>query len=139
MRSLDLSPQPLYRSQMSEDEQAIRTLVDKWMEASRAGDLAAVLHLMADDVLFLTPGREPFGKQEFRAASESMKDVRIDGRASVQEIHLAGDWAWLRNHIDLTITPAESRPLHRSGETLTILRKDEDGHWRLFRDANFVS
>jgi uncharacterized protein (TIGR02246 family) len=44
---------------MSEDERAIRDLVAAWMAASRAGDTAAVLALMTDDVVFLTPGRSP--------------------------------------------------------------------------------
>ena len=61
---------------MQRDEQAIRALVHKWMAASKAGDVGAVLKLMADDVLFMVPGCEPFGKGEFAAKSESMKEVR---------------------------------------------------------------
>jgi len=38
---------------MQSDEQAIRNLVDTWMTASRTGDLATVLRLMADDVIFM--------------------------------------------------------------------------------------
>jgi uncharacterized protein (TIGR02246 family) len=124
---------------VTEDELAIRTLVDQWMAATKAGDLPAVLDLMTDDVLFLTSGRKPFGKQEFRRDSEAMSDATIDGRASVQEIEVAGDWAWLRNHIDLTVTSAGSSPVHRSGDTLTIFRKESDGCWRLYRDANLLS
>jgi uncharacterized protein (TIGR02246 family) len=124
---------------MSDDEIAIRDLVDTWMDASRRGDTATVLDLMTDDVLFMTPSREPFGKEAFRQTSEAMKDVRMEGRAEIQEIEVFGDRAWIRNHIDLTITPPEGEPLRRSGYTLTILRKDSDGRWRLFRDANFVS
>jgi uncharacterized protein (TIGR02246 family) len=124
---------------MSEDERAIRELVDSWMDASRRGDTATVLDLMTDDVLFMTPSREPFGKDAFRESSEAMRDVRIEGRAEVQEIEVLGDRAWIRNHIDLTLTPAEGEPLKRSGYTLTILRKGDDGRWRLFRDANLVS
>jgi len=123
---------------MSEDEQAIREVVDSWMDASRRGDTAAVLDLMTDDVLFMTPSREPFGKKAFREISETMGDVRMEGRAEIQEIEVLGDRAWIRNHIDLTLTPAEGEPLHRSGYTLTILRKCDDGRWRLFRDANLV-
>ena len=124
---------------MSEDERAMRELVDTWMDASRRGDTATVLDLMTDDVLFMTPSREPFGKDAFRESSEAMRDVRIEGRAEVQEIEVLGDRAWIRNHIDLTLTPAEGEPLKRSGYTLTILRKGDDGRWRLFRDANLVS
>jgi len=121
------------------DEGAIRELVDAWMDASRRGDTATVLDLMTDDVLFMTPGREPFGKEQFRAAAESMRGVALDGRSDIQEIQLLGDWAWIRNHIDLTITPEGGEPVHRSRYTLTILRKCEDGRWRLFRDANLVT
>jgi len=124
---------------MSEDERAIRELVDSWMDASRRGDTATVLDLMTDDVLFMTPSREPFGKDAFRESSEAMRDVRIEGRAEIQEIEVLCDRAWIRNHIDLTLTPAEGEPLKRSGYTLTILRKGDDGRWRLFRDANLVS
>ena len=124
---------------MTDDERAIRELVDRWMEASRRGDTAAVLELMTDDVVFMTPGREPFGKQEFRATADAMRDVEMDGRAEVREIEVIGDWAWIRNRIDLTLMPAGGEPLRRSGYTLTVLKKCEDGRWRLFRDANLVT
>jgi uncharacterized protein (TIGR02246 family) len=94
---------------------------------------------MTDDVLFMTPSGQPFRKEAFRATSESMRDLRMDGRAEVREIQVLGDWAWIRNHIDLTLTPPEGEPLRRSGYTLTILRKGDDGRWRLFRDANLVT
>ena len=124
---------------MSDDERAIRELVDTWMAASKAGDSAAVLELMTDDVLFMVCGREPFGKEEFRANSESMRDLKMDGRAEILEMELLGDRAWIRNRIDLVLTPPEGEPLHRSGYMLTILRKGDDDRWRLFRDANLVS
>jgi uncharacterized protein (TIGR02246 family) len=124
---------------MSDDERAIRELVDTWMAASRAGDVETVLGLMADDVLFVVAGREPFGKDEFRAQSEAMRGIRMDGVAEIKEIEVLGDWAWIRNHIDLTVTPPGGEPQHRAGYTLTILRKTSDGRWQLYRDANLVS
>ena len=124
---------------MSEDERAIRELVETWMDASRRGDLATVLDLMTDDVLFLTPGREPFGKEAFKVASEAMRGVELDGRAEIEELQVLGDWAWIRNHIEMTLTPPDGERMQRSGYTLTVLRKGADGRWRLFRDANLVS
>jgi uncharacterized protein (TIGR02246 family) len=123
---------------MSDDERAIRELVDTWMAASRAGDVETVLGLMADDVLFVVAGREPFGKDEFRAQSEAMRGIRMDGVAEIREIEVLGDWAWIRIHIDLTVTPPGGEPKHRAGYTLTILRKASDGRWQLYRDANLV-
>ena len=88
---------------MTEDERAIRDLVATWMTASQAGDTAAVLSLMADDVIFQVPGREPFGKEAFAAASPGMKNVRIEGTANIlglsAELHLDGNNA-ARRHSD---------------------------------------
>jgi len=124
---------------MTDDERAIRTLVEKWMSASRAGDLATVLGLMADDVIFMVPGQKPFGKQAFAATSQGMKNVRIDGRSDIQELRVLGDWAYLRNYIEVTITPDGGAPMRRAGYTLTILRKEADGRWVLVRDANLLA
>jgi uncharacterized protein (TIGR02246 family) len=124
---------------MSPDERAIRELVDNWMTASRAGDTETVLSLMAEDVVFMVPGREPFGKQTFAAHSRSMDGVRLEAKADIRELNVLGDWAYLRNFIDLTITPPGGQPMHRSGYTLTVLRKQPDGKWVLTRDANLVS
>lgn len=123
---------------MSKDERAIREVVETWMRASKAGDLATVLSLMTEDALFIVPGRPPFGKEAFAAASKNMKDVRMDGSAEIQEIQVAGDWAYLRNWIDVTMSPKDGPPVRRSGQTLTIMRKERDGRWRLARDANLV-
>ena len=122
----------------SDDETAIRKLVDTWLAASKAGDIAAVLSLMTDDVVFMVPGREPFGKQAFAAASGAMKNVRMEGNAEIRELQVLGDWAYIRNYIEITITPEGGEPVKRSGYTLTILRK-EDGRWRLARDANLLT
>ncbi|HKU14481.1 MAG TPA: SgcJ/EcaC family oxidoreductase [Steroidobacteraceae bacterium] len=120
------------------DEQAIRKLIDDWMQASARGDLDAVLSMMSDDVVFMTAGREPFGKQEFAAQSAGMKDVRIEGVARPVEIKVLGDWAWLRNHISVTITPKAGQPMKRAGYTLTILNRRPDGRWVITRDANLM-
>jgi uncharacterized protein (TIGR02246 family) len=124
---------------MTDDERAIRDVVGRWMSASKAGDLATVLSLMTDDVVFLVPGQEPFGKEAFAAASQAMTDVRIEGTSEIQELEVLGDVAYLRNFITATVTPPGGPGRSRSGYTLTIFRKGADGHWRLHRDANLMT
>ncbi|HEY7548427.1 MAG TPA: SgcJ/EcaC family oxidoreductase [Hyphomicrobiaceae bacterium] len=124
---------------MSEDERAIRELIATWMTASKAGDHDTVLSLMADDAVFMVPGREPFGKEAFAAASKGMQGVRFDGTGDIVELKVLGDWAWLRNRLKVTIAPPGGSPTTRSGYTLTILRKEPDGKWRLARDANLLA
>jgi uncharacterized protein (TIGR02246 family) len=125
---------------MTEDERAIRRLVDRWMTATKAGDVATVLSLMADDVVFMVPGREPFGKEEFRAAADQQKGLAIDGSSEIVEVEVFGEWAFMRTRLTVTMTPQGSKdPVRRSGYTLTILRKDADGNWLLARDANLLT
>src|SRR5262245_51826389 len=111
---------------MSDDERAIRELVETWMAASQAGDVAKVLSLMADDVVFMTPGREPFGKEAFSASAQGQQAFTVDGKSDIRELKVLGDWAYLRNFIALTVTPKSGgAPMKRSGYTLTILRKEK--------------
>jgi uncharacterized protein (TIGR02246 family) len=124
---------------MTDDERAIRELLAKWFDATKKGDTATVLSLMTDDVVFMVPGREPFGKEAFQTASNEMKDVRIDGTSDIRELRVLGDWAYLRTHITVTMTPPSSAAATRSGYTLTILRKEPDGRWLLARDANLLT
>lgn len=124
---------------MTDDERAIRQVVETWMQASRAGDAATVLSLMTDDVVFMTPGREPFGREAFEAAAADQNDARIEGSNDVVEVQVLGDWAFTRNRIDMTFTPPNGEPVRRAGYTLSRYRKDGDGRWRLARDANLLT
>ena len=124
---------------MSDDEQQIRRLVEAWMAATRAGDVEAVLDLITDDAVFLVAGRPPMRKPEFAAAARAQSGAnapRIDGRSEIQEIRVAGDWAFLWSRLTVVATPRNGEPpIERSGHTLTVLRK-EGGRWKLARDAN---
>ena len=122
---------------MSEDERAIHTLIDTWMAATKAGDVTSVLNLMADDVVFMVPGREPFGKQEFAAMSGSQQGLRIDGTAEIRELQVLGLWAFARTFLKIAVHASDTT-VERSGYVLTIFRK-ADGRWRLARDANLLT
>jgi len=127
---------------MSPDAAAIRDLVSTWMKASAAGDLQTancklqtVLSLMTDDVMFMVLGREPFGKEAFAAMSQG---VRVEGASDIRELKVLGDWAYLRNYLDIIVTPPGGAAVRRAGWTLTILRK-EGGQWKIARDANLLT
>ena len=124
---------------MTDDERAIRQLVSTWMAASQAGDTDTVLSLMADDVVFMVVGQEPFGKEKFAAAARGMQNVRMEGTSDIRELTVLGDWAYLRNHLTVTVTPPGGQPVRRAGYTLTILRKTPAGQWLLARDANLMT
>jgi uncharacterized protein (TIGR02246 family) len=124
---------------MQNDEEAIRKLVDSWLAASQAGDLATVLTLMADDVIFMVPGKDPFGKDQFVTDNEKMKEVKIEAESDIQEIKVLGDWAWMRNFLKVTFTPPGGSETVKSGHILTILQKRPNGNWVIKRDANLMT
>ena len=124
---------------MHNDEAAIRQLVSTWMAATRAGDHETVLGLMADDAVFLVPGRPPFGKAAFAEAAKNQSGsaIEFDGVSEIEEIQIQGEWAFMRTHLTVTATQPGDAPMTRAGHTLSILVKRE-GKWLLARDANLL-
>jgi uncharacterized protein (TIGR02246 family) len=127
---------------VSSDEQQIRDLTAKWMAATRAGDIETVLTLMTDDVVFLVPGQQPFGKGVFAAASRAPTPgapmPKFDGTSEIQEVHVEGNLAYMWTKLAVDVTPPNGgKVVKRAGYTLTVLRKT-DGKWQIARDANLL-
>ena len=127
---------------MSGDEQAIRALIARWLEATRAGDVDAVLALMAPDAVFLMAGQPPMvGHAAFAKSLRTvLADHTIESASEVDEVAVSGDMAYCRSRLSVTVTSKHGQlPLQRTGHTLTILRKGSDGKWLLTRDANMLA
>jgi uncharacterized protein (TIGR02246 family) len=127
---------------MSADEQAIRQLVERWISATREGDVDAVLKLMAPDVIFLVAGQPPMqGREAFaRSLNAVLSDNVIDSVSQIDEIVVSGDLAYCRTRLSVTVTSRHGKlPLQRTGHTLSILRKGSGGVWQLTRDANMLA
>jgi uncharacterized protein (TIGR02246 family) len=127
---------------MNKDELAIHELIETWHSATRKGDVDEVLSLMSPDVVFLVPGQPPMhGRPAFERALRAMlTDHAIDSASVVDEIEVDGDMAYCRTRLTVTVTSKHSQtPVQRSGNTLSILRKGDDGKWLLTRDANLLA
>ena len=126
---------------MPSDEDRIRTLVDTWQAATRAGDVDTMLGLMTDDAIFLVPGRPPMGKAEFAELSRVPPGAprpAFESTSEIMEIEMSGDMAYLWSRLSVTVTPpGADEPIERAGHTLTVFRR-VDGRWLLARDANLL-
>jgi ketosteroid isomerase-like protein len=54
------------------------------------------------------------------------------------KLKVLGGWH-KRNRLRVVMTPPNGNPVIRSGHTLTILRKDPNGDWKIARDANLLA
>ena len=125
---------------MQSDEQAIRNLVDNWLRASEAGNTDAVLELMADDVVFLQQGQPPMrGRSAFREAQSSHSAFKVEAKSQIQEVQVAGDFAWCWNYLTVAVTPKTGgNTVTRAGHVLSVLQK-QAGRWVILRDANLLT
>ncbi len=125
---------------MDSDEQEIRDLVGTWMRATVNGDASQLADLMAENVVFLGGGPPMQGREKFATAfAQALEHVRIEPVSEIQEVRVFGDWAYCWNHLTITLRPLSGGPAERrSGYVLSVLRKEGDGRWRIYRDANML-
>jgi uncharacterized protein (TIGR02246 family) len=127
---------------MHSDEQAIRALVNDWQAAAAAGDAQRLQAMMADDVIFLTPGQPPMrGRQAFMEAfQEGLKHYRIESHGDIREVQVVHDFAYCWTYLTVTATPhSQGLPMRRSGNVLSILQKRPGEGWVIVRDANMLT
>jgi uncharacterized protein (TIGR02246 family) len=145
-----------------QDKKAIREVIDTWIRATTEGEIDTILGLMAEDVVFLAPGQPPMrGREAFASGFRQMiGKVRIECKADIQEIHIAGDYAFCWNNLSVTIAPITGDPpgrhagpfrrefteslkeqliTRRAGPVFSVFRREPNGHWVLFRDANMLT
>lgn len=120
----------------------IHELVRNWHAATKAGDVDAVMRLMTDDVIFFIPGRSPMARADFEAMSRrpnAKPPADFESSCTIREIQVSGDMACMWTDLSVKFTPpGASKPVERSGNTLTMLRR-ENGKWLIARDASLLA
>lgn len=117
------------------DRTAIRDLWGTYAEARVAGDADTWLALWDDGGMQMPPGTPALGVDVLRArvpeafAAGGVNTMRIDP----QEIEISGDWAYARGVYD-SDRLMDGAEVTISGKFLTILRRQDDGSWRIYRD-----
>jgi uncharacterized protein (TIGR02246 family) len=127
--------------QMTPDEQAIREAHSTWINAVNAGDLARLLTLVADDVVFLGPGQAPFGREGFSSNFMSaQQQMQFCCTSELEEVVVVSEVAYTRSRDALSVTlRADGKTSQFAGYRMTVYRKQPGGRWLLSRDAHTVS
>jgi uncharacterized protein (TIGR02246 family) len=126
---------------MTSDEQEIRMVHSSWIDAVNAGDLARLLTLLAEDVVFLTPGQAPAGREAFSSNFiTAHKQTQICCTSELEEVVVLGEVGYTRSRDALSVTPrAGGKAAQFAGHRMTVYRKQRDGRWLLSRDAHTLS
>jgi uncharacterized protein (TIGR02246 family) len=126
---------------VSPEEQNIRQVHSTWIRAVNAGDVARLLTLMTDDVVFLGPGQAPCGREAFPAGfSTAHQQFQVLCVSEVEQIVVVGDVAYTMCRDSLSMTPrAGGETTELAGHRITIYRKQPDGRWLLARDAHTLT
>jgi uncharacterized protein (TIGR02246 family) len=126
---------------MGNDENVIREVHSVWIDAVNTGELARLLALMTDDVVFLNPGKEPIGRLEFQNGFlSSHQRLWIHCVSEIDEVSVFGEFAYIRCRDSLSVKPrAGGAATELTGHRITIYRKQPDGRWLVARDVHTLS
>jgi uncharacterized protein (TIGR02246 family) len=122
-------------------EDRIREVLQRWRRATADGNVAQLLPLMAEDVVFLSAGQPALrGRDAFEAhLRAALTAVHLKPTAELQEIAVAGNFAYCWNDVALEVTPRGAASGFRLvGADLTILRREPDGRRVVFRAASML-
>lgn len=126
---------------MQRAERAIRDVHSTWIEAVNAGDLGRLATLMTDDVVFVSPGQAPVGRDGLAANfSTVQRQMHVQCTSELEEVVVVGGVAYTRSRDVVTVTPRDGGAATRvAGYRVTIYREQSDGRWLLARDTHTLS
>jgi len=129
-----------YSEPSAYDRLAIEKLNTEWLDAMRTKDVARLLEMVTEDVVFLPPGYPPIrGKKNVEAMYHSFfpQFASVEQTVSVEELQVAGDWAFVWGTEALVLVPQSgSAPIEMSGRGMSILRRQPDNSWKFARGIN---
>ncbi|MDJ0903320.1 MAG: nuclear transport factor 2 family protein [Xenococcus sp. MO_188.B8] len=118
--------------------EAIKLFVKQMIAMFNDGNLENLLAIITDDAVIM-PSNEPkiSGKEAISAWTKSFlapfKNYHLI--CSIEEIQVAGNWAFIIGQYRLTLTPkAEGEVIYKMGNFIDILDQQPNGDWKLARE-----
>jgi len=119
-----------------DDVEAIRAIWSIYSGARVAGDAEFWLSLWDEEGIQMPPGAPARSKD---VLDEVVPDAFASGSVSSmniypEEINVVGNWAYTRGTYD-SERMVEGKAVRVDGKFLTILKRQPDGTWRIYRDC----
>jgi len=119
------------------DIEAINHVRAAHIAALNNGDVNAWVAAFTNDGVQMPPNAPAnLGRESIRAWSQAfLAPFRVEFTLAVDEVQVAGDWAFERGTYTIILTPkASSEPLQDIGKYLTIYQRQPGGAWGMARD-----
>ncbi len=116
----------------AEDIQAIKAVRKQFTDAFNRGDAAAVAALFTEEAKRLPQNRPMIvGREGIQASFQAGHDAGVgDLQATVIELSVSGDMAYVVGKYTLTIQPEEGEAISVSGKYVWIFKR-ENGSWKI--------
>jgi uncharacterized protein (TIGR02246 family) len=133
------SPERKASMKQSNQDAAIRRLCDSWSAAVNAQDLARMIKLVTDDVVFLPPDSPPVvGKRAIEEFYRHLlSEFRIEQSFEIIDVFVSGDRAFVWGSESLNIiAPVGSQRKHTKLDGMTIMLRQPDDSWKISHGIN---
>ncbi len=125
-------------SRVSSDDDAVKRLILQALEIIRSDDFDRYFDLFTDDAVWMMPSSfRDVLVDEAKAFYGFTRKFRFDQETSVDEVIMAGDWAYVRVGFDGYLRSKfdeDTPPLRSISRHIWILKKLNDGSWKISRD-----
>lgn len=119
-------------------KQAIDEGHERFLDAMRANDAAALMNVLADDVVFYPPNEKPArGKPAVRTWYQGVIAEATTDEVEVSDRHVAvsGDWGIEQGRYVWKLAPVGGGdPFTATGHFIAIWHREADGSWRVTSD-----
>jgi ketosteroid isomerase-like protein len=125
----------------TQDLDDIKKLQAAWICALKAADIECLIGMATDDVVAAHPGgKTTRGKRELAADFRRFfGKFRMDQRATSEETVVAGEWAFDRASVCTQVVPLTGgEPSQVNSEVIVILRRGDDGLWKIARTMSVL-
>jgi uncharacterized protein (TIGR02246 family) len=114
------------------DVEAMNHVREAHIAALNDGDVNALVAAFTDDGVQMPPNAPAnLGRESIRAWSQAfLTPFRVEFTLLVDEVQVAGNWAFERGTYTITLTPkAGGEPMQDIGKYITIYERQSGGAW----------
>jgi uncharacterized protein (TIGR02246 family) len=120
------------------DRQAVEQIRSQWIEAAEQNDATAVAALYSDDAIVTSPDGEAVrGRNSIQELWERQLPMGSDLDIDSSDFEVSGDLAYDYGTFSQTLTLPDREAMDVEGEYVVILKRQDDGQWRITRHLSF--